>query len=397
MKILFVSSLFPNSLQPNKGIFSFQIVREMSRLSELRVIAPVPSIGVLSCLDSLKNYRTNLPISDIELIDGIHVDHPRYFAIPKMGFLHPATLYTSLVPLINKIHSAWGIDVVNCHWIFPDGVAVQRVCAAIGIPVMLTPLGSDIHKYGGFRLRRSVLRNALLGADRVSVLNSPMWEVCKELGVSLSRLTIIPNGVDTAKFTLLDRTESRKALGLDDSGRIILFVGNLDPVKGIDTLLRALAILNKINKNKVKLIIIGSGYLEQKLKQLANILGIIDSVFFVGSVKHENIPIWMNAADCLCLPSISEGHPNVMMESLACGTPVVASSVGSIPDFIDNESGFTSRPSDFEGLAANLANCMKIEYNRVKVRNRVADYTWENCAKNYLQELQKCVSTRHRA
>jgi glycosyltransferase involved in cell wall biosynthesis len=394
MNLLFVSSLFPNSLEPNRGIYSLQIVREMARLGELKVVAPVASLGKLAFLDSLKNYRTNLPVPECETIDGLSVYHPKYFAVPKMGFLHPLTLQSVLAPLIGKIHAEWGIDAVNCHWICPDGVAVQRICASLGIPVMLTPLGCDLNSYLGFRLRKGAIQNALLGADRVSVLNRQMLETCNNLGMSSSRLTVIPNGVDTEKFTILDRRMCRKKLGLPVEGKIILFVGTLDPVKGIETLLRAFATLTRTGPALARLIIVGGGFLEQDLRRLSDRLEVTESVLFVGAVKHEELPFWMNSADCLCLPSLREGHPNVMMESLACGTPVVASHVGSVPDFVDTVTGWTSRPSDPEDLAAKLVLCLSKNYDREAVRNRVADHTWKKCALRYLDEIGKILHGR---
>jgi len=391
MNILFISSLFPNSLQLNRGVYSLQIVREMARFANVRVVAPFPTLGMFSFIDSIKKYRTNLPIPDIETIDSLTIYHPRYFAVPKMGFLHPNTLYTTLKPLIRQIHAEWAIDAVNSHWLFPDGVAVQRICATLGIPVMLTPLGTDLNSYLGFRFRRGQIRDSLIGADRVSLLNREMFRICEGLGVSPSRMVIIPNGVDTRKFNILDRSQCRKDVGLADDRKIILFVGNLVPVKSVDTLFKAFAANSGALTASAKLVIVGSGYLEMELKNLAASLKVSDYVTFIGTVKHESLPVWMNAADCLCLPSLSEGHPNVMMESLACGTPVVASSVGSVPDFIDSDTGFTIRPLDVEDLAAKLLACINTNYDRRGVRSRVAKYTWENCGNRYVEEITKIL------
>lgn len=395
MNILFVSSLFPNTLQPNRGVYSLQIAREMAQFANVRVVAPFPTLGMFSFIDSFKKYKTNLPIPDVETIDGLSVYHPRYFAIPKMGFLHPNTLYISLEPLIRQIHAEWGIDAVNCHWIFPDGVAVQQICSNLNIPVMLTPLGTDLNSYLGFRLRRRVIRNALIGADRVSVLNSEMFRICTGLGVEPSRLATIPNGVDIIKFTILDRSQCRKELGLAVAGKIILFAGNLVPVKSVDTLLKTFAANAGALMEAARLVVVGSGHLEAELKLLAEKLNIAGAVSFVGTVGHDSLPIWMNAADCLCLPSLSEGHPNVMMEALACGTPVVASAVGSVPDFIGPETGLTIHPQDVEELSTKLLQCINTNYNRETIRNRIVEYSWKNCAQKYVEELRSISFNRN--
>jgi teichuronic acid biosynthesis glycosyltransferase TuaC len=394
MNLLFLSSLFPNSLEPNRSVYSLQIVRELAHLADLMVVAPIPSLGILQCLDAFKKYSTIQQIPAFEEMDGLPVYHPKYFAVPKMGFLHSSTLHAALEPLIRKIHSEWKIDAINCHWLFPDGVTAQRICSSLGIPLMLTPLGCDLNKYLDFKFRKNAIRQALLGADRVSLLNKHMLEICSSLGVVPSRMTIIPNGVDTDKFTISDRSLCRNELGLHEQGKIILFVGTLDPVKGIDSLIRAFAAINRETVLKARLVIAGSGYLDKELKGLVESLGISNSVTFLGAVKHEKLPVWMNAADCLCLPSLREGHPNVMMEALACGIPVVASAVGSIPEFIDSTSGYTTDLSNDDDLYSKLILCLKTDYAREVIRNRVANYTWKSCALRYLEEIKKIVHVK---
>ena len=314
-----------------------------------------------------------------------------YFAIPKAGFLHAATMRAALGPCIRDIHREWGIDAVNCHWLFPDGAAAQRVCARLGIPVMLTALGCDLNEYPGYMLRRQVIRRALREADRVSVLNQEMRGACLALGVDGSRLTVIPNGVDTRAFSILHRAASRKTLDIPEQGRLILFVGSLDPVKSVDTLIRAFAALRRAREGSERLIIAGRGYLESQLKRLSAEVGAAAAISFVGAVEHRALPLWMNAADCLCLPSLREGHPNVMMEALACGTPVVGSHVGSIPEFVDESAGFSFRPGDHDDLAAKLGLCLGTSYNRESIRARVANHTWKRCAERYAEEIARVV------
>ena len=384
MNVLFISSQFPNVCEPNKGIFSMQMVRELAEYANVQVVAPIPALGPLKVVDSFKRYRTDYDIPEREVRENIVVHHPKYFAMPKMGFLHHVFLYFSLLPLIKAIHESWHIDAINCHWVFPDGVAVQKVCEKMGIPLLLTPLGTDLNRYSDFRLRRESIRNALVKADMVSVLCSPMYDRCLSMGVSPRKLQIIPNGVDLQKFSLRDKAKCRTQLKISENVRVILFVGSLVPVKGIDTLLKAFAIIReKHTKGTLKLYVVGSGFLEQDLKRLADDVGIGADTVFVGAVEHSNLPIWMNSADCLCLPSLSEGHPNVVMEALACGLPVVASAVGSVPDYVTMQTGFTITPADHDDLAEKLDKCLRSEYEREQIRSSVKDLSWRDCAERY--------------
>ena len=393
MRILFVSSQFPNSLQPELGVFSSHIVREMSFIAEIKVIAPIPSVGQLKFIDRFKKYKTDLPIPFIEITEGIMVYHPKYFAVPGMGFIHHITMISALEPLVKKIHDEWKIDVVNCHWLFPDGVALQHVCNKYGIPIMLTALGCDLNKYIKSILRKRPIRQALIHSNKVSVLNRQMFDTCVKLGVPSHKIAIVPNGVDLCTFSIRDRKSCRTKLGFQSDAQIVLFVGSLVEVKNVDTLLRSFKLVTDGHKN-VKLVLIGSGYLYDALVNLSNSLGICQYVNFIGQIPHEQLVDWMNAADCLCLPSIREGHPNVMMEALACGIPVVASSIGSIPDFINRANGCLIKdPANYNEIAEMLLLCLSTIYEKNTIRSTVCSNSWSKCASDYLAELESVTKS----
>ncbi|NOY70866.1 MAG: glycosyltransferase family 4 protein [Gammaproteobacteria bacterium] len=392
MNILFVSSQFPNPAEQNKGVFSLQIVKEVDKFANLRVIAPVASMGIFRFLDRFKKYKTNFEIPAYQAIGEIEIYHPPYSVAPKMGFIHHLSIYKVLKPLIEKLNRERKIDAVNCHWIFPDGVAVHQVCQELGLPLMLTALGTDLNYYATLKLRKKNITKALLGADKVSVLSKSMYEKCLNIGVSPQKLVIIPNGVDLTQFDIIDRKTARKKINIDETKKMILFVGSLVPVKSIDCLFQAFAhLLSQYKKSDLTLYLIGSGFLLANLKKMAEQLKINSNIEFVGSVVHAELLFWMNAADCLCLPSLSEGHPNVMMEALACGTPVVASSVGSIPDFIHTQNGMTTKPSDPRDIFEKLDACLKTDYDRKKIRDTLQHHDWKDCAKQYFSEIQKIV------
>jgi len=382
-------------LEPNKGIFTYQIAREMSSEEHIRVIAPVPIAQRVPFLDSFRKHKIQRDVPQREKFEGIEVDHPAYHAIPKLGVLHHFAMYRALRPIVKAIHDVWHIDAVTCHWIFPDGVAVRRICEELDVPVMLTPLGTDLNQYGDFPIRAGIIKRALRKSDRVSVKSREMYDRCLGLGVREERLALTPNGVDIATFNILDREQARVKLDIRDDSHVILFVGSLVPVKGIETLLRAFRLMvDKRERTSLKLYLIGTGYLEAPLRRLSMNLGLNDFVQFVGTVKHRDIVHWLNAADCLCLPSLSEGHPNVVMESLACGTPVVASAVGSIPDFITTASGRLTRPLDYGDLAVKLDQCLTATYDRKIIRAHVQDFSWKECARRYVSELSRLVEEK---
>jgi len=395
MNILLVSSLFPNSLEPLRGIFTFQIAKEMWTYENVRVIAPVPVMGNFKFLNLLRKYKVRSDIPFCDNIDGNLVYHPQYTAVPGAGILHHVAMYRALRPLMSTILKDWHIDAVNCHWIFPDGAAVRKICAELGIPVMLTPLGTDLNRYAEFPLRRQVIKSALRKSDKVSVLNREMFGKCLNLGVSKERLAIIPNGVDLEEFFILDRKAARAGLGVAADSQTILFVGTLVPVKGVEILLRAFDLMRRKRRTgSLELFIVGAGHLGDSLKKLSAKLGWDGAIHFVGPVMHSDLVHWLNAADCLCLPSLTEGHPNVMMEALACGTPIVASPVGSVPDFVTEATGRLARPLDHVDLAAKLEQCLARAYDREAIRGSVQDFSWRECAQRYVSELHGLIEKR---
>lgn len=390
MNILFISTQFPNSKEPNRGIFSYQIVNELSLLADVKVIAPLPTIGYFKFLDRFKKYKTNINLPRFEMIKSIPVYHPKYIAFPGVGLLHALEYQRSIEALVSDINKNWPISAVNCHWLFPDGVAVRRICEKLNIPLMLSALGTDLNQYCQYKIRGGFIKRALSGANKVSVLNLEMFNKCVAMGVPKEKLVVIPNGVNVEKFSIKDKALCREKLGIDWNLKMLLFVGALVPVKNVSTLINAVALLEK-NRSSLgaKLYIVGSGFLEYELKKLVNELKMNDRIIFIGQVEHDDLPLWMNAADCLCLPSLSEGHPNVMMEALACGTQVVGSNVGAIPDFVSEEygNGYTVDGNDIVDISNKLFAALTLKKYPEEVRNKVLPFSWGNCAKHYYEEL----------
>jgi glycosyltransferase involved in cell wall biosynthesis len=189
----------------------------------------------------------------------------------------------------------------------------------------------------------------------------------------VGKVWVVPNGVDLNKFRLMARQEARRQLGLDDDKRYLLYVGRLVAVKGLDLLLDAFAQLVQ-NQRDVELVLVGDGAERHVLAQRATTLGIRDKVHFVGAQPHERIVLWMNAGDVFCLPSHKEGLPTVLLESLACGTPVVATSVGGIPEVVaDGQVGHLVHSRDPREMAACIEEVLETPWDRQQLRNYVAE------------------------
>jgi glycosyltransferase involved in cell wall biosynthesis len=221
--------------------------------------------------------------------------------------------------------------VVFATWAYPDGWAAVRLARRAGLPVVLKVHGSDVlqlDQYPGRRLRTA---EALRAVDRVVVVSRDLAEKVIELGADPVRVHLVYNGVDAEKFHPGDRAEARRRLGLDPARPVVLYVGNLYPVKGPDVLIEACGRL-AAGGTEFDLHVIGQGTLQKSLEARTGALGLATRSLFHGPLPHERLPDWFRAANLLVLPSRSEGVPNVLLEASACGTPYVATAVGGVPE-----------------------------------------------------------------
>lgn len=392
MHVVLFTNAFPNAAEPQRGAFTFQIARALEGMVELDIVAPLPFVPRW-----MARSHPIAGVSAAERMEGLAVHHPRYLVIPKIaGATHTATLALAALPVIRSIQRRRRIDLINAHWVYPDGVAAVWIGRRLGIPMCLTALGCDINAYANMPLRRPQIVWALEHACGIGAvsrnLKNGMLALLKEprKGVRPGRapfrplpdIRVIPNGVDARRFAPMPRNEARARLGLSDEGRIVLTVGSQDEVKGTRYLIEACAMLSDLPD--LHLVLVGDGPLRQSLRLLALKSGVSDRVLFAGKRDHAEVALWMNAADVFCLPSLREGHPNVVMEALACGTPVVASDVGAASEILSPETGLLVPPANGKILAETLHLALDTSWNRETIRNSVVRSSWEECAGRYL-------------
>jgi teichuronic acid biosynthesis glycosyltransferase TuaC len=393
MKVLLISNAFPNSAEPVRGIFTYQIVKALQKKCDIEVVAPLPWVPPFLRKKFLSQYpHANVPAK--EKIGDIQVHHPRYLVIPKiLGFMHAVLMYFTLFKLVNSLENKGTIDLINAHWIFPDGVAATWVGKILKKPVVLTALGCDINQYLSMILRRIQISKALKASNEITAKSSDLKNRIVSLGVLPQKVKVIPNGVDLDLFRIMDKGEARRRLGIQEDRPIILTVGSQDQVKGTKYLIEAFHMISEKMKSSLQLVCIGDGPLRPILVSQVHGLGIADDVLFLGRKPHNEIPLWMNAADLFCLPSLREGHPNVVMESLACGIPIVASNVGSVPELINDSNGKICIAGDSVGLSQMLFEALNIRWDRVSIRDNVKG-DWEQCGheyyKTYYAVLNRC-------
>jgi glycosyltransferase involved in cell wall biosynthesis len=329
MRILAMTNLYPNPYQPDRATFNRHKLRILGQRHPVQVIAP---IAWTDELQARREGASPLPSGRRVIHDGLTVDHPRYLFPPKLargwyGHFYLASVRKTFRRAIREFRP----DLIFAPWAYPDGWAAVRLGRAVSSPIILQVHGSDILLLDQVPTRRRRTEDAVQAADGIVAVSHDLAGHLVRMGVGISKIRVIHDGVDRTLFVPGDKARERVALSLPPDERLLLFIGNLVPVKAIDVLLRACT--EPILKNMAfQLVIVGRGPQRTCLEQLASQLGVANSVRFAGALPQADLPRWYRAADVFVLPSHSEGVPNVLLEASACGTPWVASRVGGIPE-----------------------------------------------------------------
>jgi teichuronic acid biosynthesis glycosyltransferase TuaC len=398
MNVLIFTSLYPNNIWPHHGVFVKERMTKFAQLEgcKAKVVAPVPYFP------SLKISRKVLfsQIVQREIIEGLEVYHPRYFMIPKVSMaFHGLLMFLSALPYIKKIQRDFNFDIIDAHYVYPDGFAAVLLGAFFKKPVVISARGSDINLFVKFPLIRFFLKYALNKADRVIAVCQALKDAMTQLEIPGEKITVVPNGVDINKFFPLPKEAARSKLGLPYDKRILLSIGELIPRKGFDFLIKALKILSEeMNEKNLYLVIVGEGAFRKQLEQLISELNLGKQVRLVGSVPHQELYLWYSAADLFCLASSREGWPNVVLESLASGTPVLATDVWGIPEILCSDTlGVLTKRSARE-IAAGIASALHKPWQSDIMVRYAYEHTWDQVALSVLHVFasmlpeQKCFS-----
>ena len=329
MRILALTNLYPNPFQPQRATFNRHRLRILGESHPVRVIAP---IAWTDEWNARRSGKPSLPHGRRIQFDGLTVEHPRYLFTPKFGRGWYGHFYLkSVKAAFQRAVEEFQPTLIFAPWAYPDGWAAVKLGRKAGLPVVIQCHGSDVLLLDKFPARKRRTIQAVKEADGVVAVSRDIARNLVAMGVKPERVRVVYDGVDLSKFHPAPKAEARERLGVSSRNPVILFVGNLVTVKAVDVLLTACGQLRRENF-LFELLVIGDGPLRTKLHEQATELGLKDCVRFLGSVPHESLPGWFQAADLFVLPSHSEGVPTVLLEASACRTPWVASRVGGIPE-----------------------------------------------------------------
>ena len=393
MKALLLSNLFPTAPDSGRGLFTLQLAAEIARTCELTVSVPLPWFPRSAIARRLApRYGAEFGNTVAKRHwAGFDAYYPRYPLLPKISEgIHAGLMAFGIAGSIARLHRRIGFDVINAHWMYPDGVAAVEIGRRLGIPVVLTALGCDVNDFlNDPRLREKILE-AAHAAAAVTTVSAPLAQALIEAGIPGGKITVIPNGVDTTRFRPRSAEECRRAVGESQDAPLIVCVSRLSPEKGVRFLVHALHVL-RAQVPTVRLALVGDGPDRAELEQLVRTFGLEQHVRFAGNVPHEQVASWFGAATLACMPSLREGHPNAAMEALACGRPLVASAVGALPELLREDLGLLVPAGDTAALAEGLERALGMSWNAETIAASVAQASWSGAARQYVQVMDGAI------
>ena len=381
MKVLVITNLFGFPWDPSRGVFNQQQFARLAQRGELSVLVAVPWTDAFrrpgAYWSARREGRKRWP----------YVDYFVFWYLP--GFaqgLHSLFFFLSLVVqrpgtlFFTRWHAMIG------SWGFPDAVATAAVAAITSTPVLMKVHGTDVNEYLHVPSKRWQILAAARRCRAVMSVSAALRAQLVEAGVDADRAHVIYNGVDASIFHPADMGAARHRLGVASDERVLLFIGNLKVAKGCVDLLEGF-IRVAGSQPQATLVFAGGGEAQGQLVQRAAEAGLTSRVRLLGKVEHALLPTWLAASNVLCLPSHNEGVPNVVLEAMACGVPVVASTVGGIPEVVPEFAGVLVPPRDTAALAGALEEALAREWDGERIAAHAKRFDWETNIEHVLNLL----------
>ncbi|WAC75939.1 glycosyltransferase family 4 protein [Roseateles sp. SL47] len=392
MKLLTFSTLYPSAQMPSHGIFVETRLRHLVGSGQVtsRVVAPVPWFPFKA--ERFGEYARFATTPKDEMRHGLAVSHPRFIRLPKVGMSSaPYTLAWTALRAARALQRAGeDFDLIDAHYFYPDGVAAAMVAKALGKPLVITARGTDINLIPAYSFPRKLILRAAAQADAMVTVCAALKDELVHLGADAAKIHVLRNGVDLTLFHPGGRDAARTALGLAPGRFTLASVGHLIERKGHELVIAALAELPDVD-----LLIAGAGPEEAALRRRAAELGVTDRVRFLGPLPQSRLREVYVGADALVLASSREGWANVLLEAMACGTPVAASNVWGTPEVVASpEAGELMLQRTAAGVAAAVRALRAAPRDRTATRRYAEQFSWEATTQGQIDLFQRVLAAR---
>ena len=315
--------------------------------------------------------------------EGLKIFRVPTFFIPKIKYPIPNLLRLSRIIL--KLHQKFRFDVISfCRHQFLTTLPVIYLKKTLSVPIAITSgtftginwfYPNKLVNYVGKILSLTMNKLVMKKADKIRILSRDLIPIMSKMKIKRDKIKLIPHGIDTNKFKPYVVNRKGSGLSVENNDLVYIFIGRIDPIKGLNYLFDIFINLLK-KKNNLKLFIVGEGYLLKKYRKMYK--NYQDNIFFLG--YRKDVPDLLNLSDIFILPSISEYCPAVIMEAGSCGLPVIASRVGAINEIIiDKKTGILINPKNKKELSSAMLYLLKNE----EIREKMGQMARKRIIKNY--------------
>jgi glycosyltransferase involved in cell wall biosynthesis len=366
--LLIITNLYPLPWEPNRATFNRQQFDQLDGEFNKKVLVPIAFTEWFSHKKEIKQTE--------------NLRYVPYFYLPKVG----RRFYSVFMFLSILLHSGWWLirkkpKTIFASWAFPEAVAASWLSKLLGSRFFFKVHGSDINLHGKTPARAKQIVKASEHASGILSVSQALAEQMITMGIDQNKIEVIYNGVDHQLFGQQNTNPLLKDY--------VLYVGNLKKEKGVIELLEGFAAIQSDHPN-LHLVFAGPGNLKAVIENRAKELGIAQYVNLLGGVNHDQLPALIANAKLLALPSYNEGVPNVILEAMACGTPVLATSVGGIPEVVDEKiCGRLVPEKSVQGVTDGLKYILKRQWSENDIKQHSSKFSWQNNKKQLINLLTK--------
>jgi teichuronic acid biosynthesis glycosyltransferase TuaC len=381
--------MLPVPHDQTRGRYIHETARSLAKLAQVKVYFQSVRYPQLPGMKPKSFLHGHLP-ADYKL-DGVDVEAFEYPAVPVISRgLNGLVSSWALKPRIR----AFKPDVVLAFWVYPDGYAAMKVAKSLGVPSVVGALGSDIHVRDG--LNAWFTRQTIHGVDALLTVSEAMRRsAINEYGAQPERVHTIVNGFNTGIFGPGDQAQARQQLGVGADEQLVVYVGRFVEEKGLRELITA-GERQAVANPRFRLVFIGDGVMKAQLMSMIESSNLKSKVYLPGGLPPEKVAQWICASDVLTLPSWSEGYPNVVVEAVACGRPVVATDVGGTNEILNERNGILIPPRDAAALESALGKALARSWDHAGIAAAMKR-SWDDVAVETLEVCRAVVRAKTRA